>query len=112
MLAGRKTDGEIVNGASGVKTGAGEKVLPEAILPTSVIFNSRLKPRECVNMGYCTACAQAFTGRLVGSSNMHYMQMCCAIKQLRMGKKECGKRCLGHAEAFIRTQDRTQGASR
>lgn len=62
MLAGRKTDGEIVNGASGVKTRAGEKVLPKAILPTSVIFNSRPKPRECVNMGYCTACAQAFTG--------------------------------------------------
>lgn len=57
MLAGRKTDGEIVNGACGVKKkGAGEKVSPEAILPTSVIFNSRLEPPECVNMGYCTAC--------------------------------------------------------
>lgn len=111
MLAGRKTDGAIVNEASGVKTGAGEKVLPQAILPTSVIFNSCLKPRECINMGYCTACAPAFTGKLVGRSNTHYMQMCCATKQQRTGRKQCGKRSLSNAEAVIRTPGRTEGAS-
>lgn len=35
---------------------APRKSLLEAILPTSVIFNSSLKPRECVNIGYYTVC--------------------------------------------------------
>lgn len=87
MLAGRKTDGEIVNGASGVKREQEKKFCLRQYYPPLLSLTLALSHGSA---SIWVIVQQALTGRLgcaVGGSNMHNMQMHCATKQLRMRRK-------------------------